>query len=58
MKTKIIRKIKIFFTLQNEVDFQSYDYSIYENEALLHKLYDHSIKLFQEVLETWDGYQQ
>lgn len=47
-----------FFILQNEVDFHDYNYTIYENEVLIHTLYDHSIKVFQEVLETWDGYQQ
>ncbi len=37
---------------------RNYKYTFYENEPLIHGLYDDSIKVFQEVLETWDGYQE
>lgn len=40
------------------MDFHDYNYTVYENEAILYKLYNHSVKTFQEVLETWDGYQE
>lgn len=43
--------------MQNEIDLNCYSYSIYENEALIYGLYRKHIKTFQEVLETWDGFQ-
>lgn len=45
------------FSPQNEVDFHNYAYTPFQNEALIYGLYNGSIKVFQEVLQTWDGYQ-
>lgn len=58
--SELCKKLKFFvsFPLQNEVDFHNYKYSVYENEALIYGLYSSSVKVFQEVLETWDGYQE
>ncbi|KAJ6632788.1 hypothetical protein Bhyg_15948 [Pseudolycoriella hygida] len=39
------------------IDFSEYSYSTYQNEALIYGLYSQPVKVFNEVLKTWDGYQ-
>ncbi|XP_037030046.1 uncharacterized protein LOC119069927 [Bradysia coprophila] len=42
----------------NQMDFHDYKFTAYENEDIFYKLYNTSVNVFKEVLETWDGYQE
>lgn len=43
--------------MQKELDLTNYNYSVYENELLINTLFKETVKTFQEVLKTWEGYQ-
>lgn len=40
------------------MDFHEYNYSPFENMALIDGMHSISVNLFREVLEEWDGYQK
>lgn len=44
-------------SLQNEFDFSSFNYTIYQTEYTIDTFFRDGILAFREVVETWDGYE-